>query len=101
MIFTCVTDTGRLVWRINDNNHLYFSSGQVSQVIPIADIFTLQLINVTGSVFISTTTAHNVSLDIDGINVTCTDSEIYADAAMRIDTIRISINSSTHDVQLH
>ena len=32
VVFTCVTDTGKLAYRINDNNHLYFSSGQVSQV---------------------------------------------------------------------
>ena len=98
VVFTCVTDTGRLAWRINDNNHLYFSSGQMSQVTPIADIFTLKFISATGSVFTSTATAHNVSLEFTGSNITCSDSEVSsADTASQMKTIGISINAQVCD----
>ena len=99
MVFTCVTtDTGRLAWFISNNNILYHSSELVSQIDYIANIFKVELVNVTGSVFMSTATAHNISLDTDGKNITCGDSEfISADA--KIETIRISMNSCTNNVQ--
>ena len=92
VVFTCITDTGRLVWCVNNNNELYYLPRQVSEIGRTRDIFTLRLISVTGSVFVSTATAHNVSYGSNGINITCIDSDIISAATnTRIGTIKISI----------
>ena len=91
VVFTCITDTGRLVWSVNNNNELFYLPGQVSEIGRTRDIFTLRLISVTGSVFVSTATAHNVSYGSNGINITCIDSDIIsAGTNTRIGTIKIS-----------
>ena len=78
MVFTCVTDTGRLVWEINDSNnrHSFYSPTQIN--IPVTlDIFTLTLLSVTNnSIYQSTAVAHNISVDYNGIEVSCRDGSV-------------------------
>ena len=76
VVFTCVTtDTGRLVWEINDinNRHSFHSSEKINISISL-NIFTVTLLSVTNSnIYQSTAIAHNVSLDYNATNVSCND----------------------------
>ena len=79
VVFTCVTDTGKLLWRIiNINNQYLFSNpGQINMNVT-KDIFTLVLLNVTGtntSIIWSTATAHHVPLYYSERNISCFDSD--------------------------
>ena len=75
MVFTCVTDTGQLQWISSDGNtKVYYPASQVNEpaVINFGGIFVLKLVKRSNYTFESTATAHNVSLNNDGINITCT-----------------------------
>ena len=76
VVFTCVTDTGRLIWELINpiNRHSFHSSTQN----PVTkDIFTLALLNVTnGSTYRSTATAHNIPVGYDGTAVSCSDGPV-------------------------
>ena len=64
-------------------------------------IFTLQLISATGSVLISTATAHNVSLDFNTRNITCSDSVVItADTSEQVKTVRLSKHSQQNKLLL-
>ena len=73
MVFTCVTDTGRLVWEVNKTKQTFHSPALLN--IPITlDIFTMTLLNVTNSsLYQSTTVVHNVSVDYNWTCVKCID----------------------------
>ena len=88
MVYTCITDTGFLVWYFTDSTNQLYRSGPAPQVTH-KDIFTLELISANGSVLISTATAHNVSLDYDGRNINCSNSDIRV-TSEQMTTIRIS-----------
>ena len=79
VVFTCVTDTGRLEWYINkDNRQLDYSSELIGHPLT-KDIFTLKLLNITGtnnSVFESTATTANVSLSDSGRSISCSDNPL-------------------------
>ena len=78
MVFTCVTDTGRLVWEINDINgrHSFHSPGQINMPITVKN-FTVTLLSVTNnSIYQSTAVAHNISVDCNGIEVSCSDGSV-------------------------
>ena len=97
VVFTCITDTGSLVWYISESKKQLYRSGWVSQVAHIG-IFTLRLVSETGSVLISTATAHNVSLDYDGKSVNCSDSAVnLADTIQQTKAIKISINTTRNN----
>ena len=80
MVFTCVTDTGKLVWRVNnsaDHVHSFHSINQIN-MLETEQIFELELVNVTGisnKIYLSTATAHNVLPDDNGTYITCMDSD--------------------------
>ena len=84
VVFTCVTDTGRLVWvpiNIINKHSFHFSTQK-----PITkDIFTLTLINVTNSnTYRSTAVAHNISVDYNGTEVSCSDGPILSSNRLTI-----------------
>ena len=92
VVFTCITDTGNLFWHISKSEKQLYQSGQVFQVAH-RDIFTLRIVSETGSVLISTATAHNVSLDYDGKSINCSDSAVNsADTIQQTKAIKISIS---------
>ena len=68
VVFTCVTDTGQLAWGSNGHNYLYYSTGKPARTIYI---FTVNLCNVSGMIFISTATLHNVQLSHNGTVIIC------------------------------
>ena len=79
MVFTCVTDTGRLIWTVNNDSHVQ-SFHMISQIKMIVkkQIFELELVNVTGvenETYISTATAHNVLPDYNGTRIACVDGD--------------------------
>ena len=45
----------------------------IKQSMPL-DIFTLNLISVSGMMFVSTATVHNVSIEEDGKAISCSDN---------------------------
>ena len=94
VVFTCVTtDTGRLVWEINDinNRHSFHSPAQINISIPLG-IFTLTLLSVTNnSIYQSTAVAHNISVDYNGTKVSCRDGQVYKPEQMSITLSKISV----------
>ena len=74
VVFTCVTDTGRLVWKVNKIKQTFHSPAlQLNKPITV-DIFTLTLLNVTNSnTYQSTAVAHNISVDYNWKFVNCID----------------------------
>ena len=75
MVFTCVTDTGYLNWKIGlTARQFYYNTDQLNITIT-KDIFTLILKSITGPgvIFQSTASAMHVSLNYSGQNVTCED----------------------------
>ena len=76
MVFTCVTNTGKLIWSVgNGISQSFHSPAQLNMPIH-DDIFTLLLQNVTGdtnNTYHSTVTATNVSLAYNEIIVSCSD----------------------------
>ena len=70
-MFTCITDTGLLIWDVNGTNDVFYQAGQLSKSL---DIFTLNLISVSGMMFVSTATLHNVSIESDGKALSCIDN---------------------------
>ena len=90
MVFTCVTDTGKLLWESNEENHAYLgTSGQQTAFI---QIFKLYRESVTGTILVSTATVHNVELNYTGRVISCSDS-IEPGSSEVNDTIRISSRS--------
>ena len=76
VVFTCVTDTAPLVWSTSVNEHVkvYYPSDQVNQpAVTIGVILTVKLVNTTGQI-VSTASAHNVSSDYNGVNITCSNN---------------------------
>ena len=74
VMFTCVTHTGQLQWISNGGaSKLYSSPSQVNEpaFINFGGFFVLKLIDASNNTFESTATAHNVSLNNDGQNITC------------------------------
>ena len=73
MVFTCVTDTGRLVWEVNTTKQSFHSPALLN--IPITlDIFTVTLLNVTNSsIYQSTAVTHSTSVNFNWTNVKCID----------------------------
>ena len=76
VVFTCVTDTGRLIWTINDVISQSFHSPAHFNIAIHNDIFTLLLHNITGesnNTYHSTVTATNVSLAYNETITLCSD----------------------------
>ena len=76
VVFIC-THTGPLLWISDDGGFkLYLSPSQVDEPAAVSNfngIFILKLIDASNNTFESTATAYNVSLNDDGVNITCTD----------------------------
>ena len=93
-MFTCATDTGQLKWKNgNDDTKLYYSTSQVNEsaVTNFGGIFVLKLIHASPNRFESTATAYNVSLNNDGLRITCVDDINNPDAQSSSETDLISI----------
>ena len=87
VVFTCVTNTSVLLWESNEQNHAYLgTSGPQTTYV---DIFTLYRESVTGTMLVSTATAHNVQLNNIGRVIACSDS-IDSGGSEVNGTIRIS-----------
>ena len=70
VVFTCVTDTGRLVWDIKDTAVTFHSPMQLNIAIPL-DIFNVTLLKKSGNIFHSTATAVHVPINYNGTTVQC------------------------------
>ena len=75
MVFTCVTDTGRLGEIDNNNDRQFFHSPAQIYVPHTVKNFTLTLVSVTNnSIYQSTAVAHNIPVDYNGTNISCNKS---------------------------
>ena len=70
MVFTCVTDTGRLVWDIKDSTVSFHSPAYLNNAIQL-DIFTFTLLNITGNMYHSIATVVYVPINYNGTTVAC------------------------------
>ena len=75
LVFTCVTNTSSLLWNMNGTtqNSFFYEQEQL-QSTETLDIFSINLISITGTTFVSTATVHNVSIEDDKTIITCSDS---------------------------
>ena len=78
VVFTCVTDTGRLIWDITtDHTHSYksfHSPAQLTDPPAYHEIFNITLHNITGesgNIYHSTVTAVHVPITYNGTTVAC------------------------------
>ena len=60
MVFTCVTDTGRLVWDIKNTAVSFHSSAYLNISIELDIVFNVTLLSITGNTYHSTATAAHV-----------------------------------------
>ena len=73
-MFTCVTDTGYLVWQLIEGTSYLFSNTNDQQTHHEFDIFTLNLTKITGSTLVSTATVDHALLEHNGTVISCGDS---------------------------
>ena len=95
VVFTCVTDTGRLVWEINgkNNRHSFHSPDQINMYSTVEN-FTLTLLSVTNnSIYQSIAVAHNISVDYNGAELSCSDGSVLNPEQLSIIICKISIFS--------
>lgn len=74
VVFTCVTDTGYLVWQLIEGTSYLFRNTTDQQTYHQFEIFTLNLTKITGSTLVSTATLDNVLLEHNGTVISCGDS---------------------------
>ena len=89
MVFTCVTDTGRLVWELINSNYKqsFHSPTQINMPITL-DIFTLTLVSVTNSsIYQSTAVAHNISVDYNHTEVSCSDNSLSSEFKQQLSIV--------------
>ena len=89
VVFTCVTDTGRLVWELVNSNYKqsFHSPTQINMLITM-DIFTLTLLNVTNSsTYQSTAVGHNVSVDYNNTEVSCSDGPVSSNFKQQLSIV--------------
>ena len=72
--YTCVTDTGELVWRENNSQQVLFAEYIHSP--QQLDIFTVNLTKISGMVIESTATISNVLLQHNSTILSCSDNAI-------------------------
>ena len=70
--YTCVTDTGELVWRENNSQQVLFA--EYNHLPQQLDIFTVNLTKISGMVIVSTATINNVLLQHNGTVLSCSDN---------------------------
>ena len=88
VIYTCVTDTGQLVWRENNKDQVLFNTNyHLPQQL---DVFTVNLTSISGMVIVSTATINNVLIHHSGTVLTCSDNVIAQLSNMNKRTLRIS-----------
>ena len=73
LVFTCITDTGALIWGIDGSNQVFFEPEQLNSIASLG-IFALSLINITGTTLVSTATVHDVIIENNGTIIACSDS---------------------------
>ena len=101
VVFTCVTDTGRLTWKTSTGLKLPHFPKQLG--IPIKrDIFMLTLQNITGpsnNIYRSTAYTPYVPLNYNEENITCTDTVEIATIELAIGRLvngQQGLTSDTH-----
>ena len=76
VVFTCVTDTGRLVWNIKDSTLSFHSPALHNYIIPLDTVFNVTLLNITGNMYHSTANAVNVPINYHDVTVSCSSGQI-------------------------
>ena len=71
MVFTCVTDTGRLIWDIKFSSISFHSTTSLNKVIQLDTVFNVTLHSITENTYHSTATAAHVPVSYNGTTVEC------------------------------
>ena len=71
VLFTCVTDTGRLVWDIKNTAVSFHSSAYLNIPTELDTVFNATLLYITGNTYYSTATAVYVPVSYNGTKVAC------------------------------
>ena len=85
--YTCVTDTGQLVWLENNSKQVLFTEHIRSP--HQLDVFTVNLTKISGMRIESTATINNVLLQHNGTVLSCSDNSIPLLADEIIETVII------------
>ena len=89
VVFTCVTDTGRLVWDIKDTTMSFHSPAHLNNAIQL-DIFTITLLNITGDIYHSTANAVHVPINYNGTPVACSSGQTDVESEIKWSILVIS-----------
>ena len=77
VVFSCVTDTGRLAWDIKDSTLSFHSPAQLNYIIPLDTVFNVTLLNITGNMYHSTANAvDDVPINYHDVTVSCSSGQI-------------------------
>ena len=87
-MFTCVTDTGELIWNI-DGTLQYYSNTHNNQDVIEFGIFEFRLLIKTGNALVSTATVQNVNRSDNGTILSCSDNSIPHVSNSNRETIKI------------
>ena len=82
VVFTCTTNTGKLLWKSNGMN-AYYAPTEENRVEDVG-IFTVNLTrNGSRMELTSTATVHNVHLDHNRTVISCSDSDFQGESVTR------------------
>ena len=90
VVFTCVTDTGRLVWEIKDSTVSFHSPAHLNNAIQL-DIFTITLLNITGNMYHSIATVVHVPINYNGTTVACSSGQTDVESETKRSILTIGI----------
>ena len=89
VVFTCITDTGVLAWEINGNNHVFLPGENTAALLGNTIMIVANLTRLIGNVTVSTATAPNTHIDLNGSVIICRDA-IIANSDSKNKTIQVS-----------
>ena len=72
-MFTCATDTGKLIWNVDGHNDVFYDSSVPEHKEQSVSIFNFNLISSIGNHLVSTATACNVDNDTE---ISCSDDVV-------------------------
>ena len=82
VVFTCVTDTGRLTWDIKDSTVSFHSPALLNNTIQLDTVFSVTLLNITGNIYYSTATAVHVPINY-GTTVACSSGQTDVESEIK------------------
>ena len=89
LFFTCVTDTGVLAWEINGYNYVFLPGVSEDTALLGNTMIVVNLTRLIGNEAVSTATAQNTHIDLNGSVMFCIDS-LELNSGSQKKTIQVS-----------